>query len=142
MRRKVILLGASGNIGLQTIDIIKQQSDRFEIVGLSVGRDADNMLVSENAFLKKQLKYICTGSRRDDLTELYPDCQFFYGSEGLIELTSKPADLVINALQGFVGLLPTLNAIRHKVNVALANKETLVCGGELVMGNLRQAGTR
>ena len=140
MRRRVILLGASGNIGLQTIDIIKQQSDRFEIVGLSVGRDADNMLVSENEFLKKQVKYICTGNRRDDLAELYPDCQFFYGSEGLIELTSKSADLVINALQGFVGLLPTLNAIRHKVNVALANKETLVACGEIVMNEARRYG--
>ena len=79
MRKRVILLGASGNIGLQTIDIIKQQSDRFEIIGVSVGRDVENLLVTENEFLKKQVKYICTGRRRDDLAELYPDCQFFYG---------------------------------------------------------------
>ena len=140
MRKKVILLGASGNIGLQTIDIIKQQSDSFEIIGVSVGKDPGNTLLSECCFLKGQVRYICSSDVRDDLKQYYPDCEFFHGDEGLIELTSIKADLIINALQGFVGLLPTLNAIRHGTNVALANKETLVACGSIVMKEAREHG--
>ena len=138
MRKKVVLLGASGNIGRQTIDIIKQQPDRFEIIGVSVGRDPDNILLAEREFLAPQVKYICTSEEKPELAKHYAGCEFYHGRDGLIALTSVKADLIINALQGFVGLLPTLNAIKHGVNVALANKETLVACGEIVMEEARK----
>ena len=142
MKKKIILLGASGNIGLQTLDVIKQQSDSFEIIGVSVGKDPDNILLSECCFLSSQVRYICTAEEREDLYKYYPECQFVHGEEGLIELTSQKADLIVNALAGLVGLMPTLNAIRCGTDIALANKEILVACGSFVMKEARENGVR
>ena len=142
MRKNVILLGASGNIGQKTLDVIRQQPDRFRLVGVSVGNDPENVLTSQHDTLSETLESICSSEDREDLKNLYPECKFFTGEQGLIELTNQKADLVINALQGFVGLRPTLNAVNNGIDVALANKETLIAGGQIIMDAAKKKGVK
>lgn len=135
--KKVILLGATGSIGTQSIDVITHHSDEFTITALSCGR---NIAKLREILMMIDVSHICVARKEDYdmLKQEYPDKQFYYGNEGLLSLVSLEADIVINALVGFVGLAPSLRAIEtHKI-LALANKESLVVGGELVKAHLRK----
>ena len=130
--KKIILLGASGSIGLQVIDVVLQHSTDFEIIGLSVG---ENLSKLDEILTVIHPKHVCIKNASDlvGLKDKYQDTNFYCGAEGLISLVSLPeAQIVLNALMGFVGLVPTLEAIRLGKDIALANKETLVAGGMLV----------
>lgn len=132
MKKRILLLGASGSIGTQTIDIIEQHPEQYELVSFGVGKNIDYA----RKLLTKYPVSLISVERKEDSEELqkeFPHTRVTYGSEGLVELvTSVDYDLLVNALVGFVGLEPTLKALETKHNVALANKETLVVGGELV----------
>lgn len=131
--KKIVLLGASGSIGTQTLDVVRQHPDELRCIGLSVGKNIE--------WLKTHLRdhhYACVVVKeKEDQVELekqFPSQTFMHGEEGLIALASmKEADVLVNALVGFSGLVPTLKAIECKKTIALANKETLVVAGELVM---------
>ncbi len=130
--KKIVLLGASGSIGLQTIDVVKSNLDLFEIIGISIG---NNIEILEKLLLEINVKNVCVKNEKDFLIlkEKYKDINFYYGDEGLIHLVNlNNYDLLVNALVGFVGFKPTLTAIENKKDIALANKETLVVAGELV----------
>ncbi len=132
MRRKVIILGASGSIGSQTIDIVLQHSDMFEIIGLSVG---NNIKILEQFLSEHYLKYACVKNYNDylSLSSQFTQTEFFYGDKGLEELVCVEQNTIVcNGLQGIVGLLPTIRAIENHCDVAIANKETLVAGGDIV----------
>lgn len=132
MKKRILLLGASGSIGTQTIDIIEQHPEQYELVSFGVGKNIDYA----RKLLTKYPVSLISVERKEDSEELqkeFPHTRVTYGNEGLVELvTSADYDLLVNALVGFVGLEPTLKALETKHNVALANKETLVVGGELV----------
>lgn len=132
MKKRILLLGASGSIGTQTIDIIEQHPEQYELVSFVVGKNIDYA----RKLLTKYPVSLISVERKEDSEELqkeFPNTRVTYGSAGLVELvTSVNYDLLVNALVGFVGLEPTLKALETKHNVALANKETLVVGGELV----------
>ena len=132
MKKRILLLGASGSIGTQTIDIIEQHPEQYELVSFGVGKNIDY----SRKLLTKYPVSLISVERKEDSEELqkeFPHTRVTYGSAGLVELvTSVNYDLLVNALVGFVGLEPTLKALETKHNVALANKETLVVGGELV----------
>ena len=132
MKKRILLLGASGSIGTQTIDIIEQHPEQYELVSFGVGKNID---YARKLLIKYPVSLISV-ERKEDSEELqkeFPHTRVIYGNEGLVELvTSVDYDLLVNALVGFVGLEPTLKALETKHNVALANKETLVVGGELV----------
>lgn len=136
--KRLLLLGASGSIGRQTLDVVQHHSDEFQIVGLSVGHNI--------AFLHMLLKeispsYVCVAERcaYTELVDEYPDIKFFYGDEGLRLLVATDMyDVLVNAVVGFRGLVPTLTAIEHGKDVALANKESLVVGGPLVKEALKK----
>ena len=132
MKKRILLLGASGSIGTQTIDIIEQHLEQYELVSFGVGKNIDYA----RKLLTKYPVSLISVERKEDSEELqkeFPHTRVTYGSAGLVELvTSVNYDLLVNALVGFVGLEPTLKALETKHNVALANKETLVVGGELV----------
>ena len=132
MKKRILLLGASGSIGTQTIDIIEQHPEQYELVSFGVGKNIDYA----RKLLTKYPVSLISVERKEDSEELqkeFPHTRVTYGNEGLVELvTSVNYDLLVNALVGFVGLEPTLKALETKHNVALANKETLVVGGELV----------
>ena len=125
--KDVIILGASGSIGRQTIDIILNTKNEFRIVGMSLGRDLK--LAQELADLVKP----------EIITLREGDINFnglkYYGDEGLLKLASyktKNDMILVNALVGSSGLLPTIYAIKSKKDIALANKETLVMAGDII----------
>ena len=138
--RKVCILGASGSIGKQTIDVMEKNPSDFTLVGFSVGRKVKEI----RRILKKypDVKYICVKDEFDAINyqRRHPDIHFYWGDDGLISLiNSCNCDMVVNALVGFVGLKPTLVSLENNLIVCLANKEALVVGGELV-NNLLNSG--
>ena len=130
---RVCLLGASGSIGKQTIDVMQKNPQDFVLVAFSVGRQVKQI----NKILKKypQIGHICVKDEFDCINyqRRHPNIKFYWGDDGLnqIVLDSNP-DMIVNALVGFVGLKPTLTALENNKIVALANKEALVVGGQLV----------
>lgn len=134
--KRLILMGASGSIGTQAIDIIKAHDDQLELVGVSVGYNIDYLKKLLSEF---KLKYVYTIEQNNELIYKYPNIKFFYGEFGLQDLARvDDYDLLINALVGFAGFKPTLAAIRNKKDIALANKETLVAGGRIIYEALKQ----
>lgn len=131
--KNIVILGASGSIGLQTLDVISRHPDMFHCVGLSVKSRID--AVAHVLRLHSGL-LICVEKAEDAVKFSYefPQHQFVWGEDGLIQLAChEEADTVVNALVGFIGCKPTLAAIEAKKNIALANKETLVSAGKIVM---------
>ena len=136
--KKIILLGASGSIGTQTIDVIKHHQDEYELVAFSVGKRIQEV---HNILSEFDVKEVCVSSESDAqmLSKEYPHVHFTSGDEGLLHLVSlEEGNWVVNALVGSVGLRPTLVAIEHGKNIALANKETLVVGGKFVKEALKK----
>lgn len=130
---KVCLLGASGSIGRQTIDVMQKNPQDFDLVAFSVGRQTKQI----SKILKKYpgITRICVEDEFDciNFQRRHPNLHFYWGDDGLNQLvTDSGADMVVNALVGFVGLKPTLTALELNKIVALANKEALVVGGQLV----------
>lgn len=136
--KKICLLGASGSIGLSTCDVLKKFPDDFSLVAVSVNKRIDVLEDILKDF--KSIKYVCVCNENiDRLKEKYSNIIFFSKEEGLISLIEQcSCDIVVNALVGFVGLKPTVYAIENDINVALANKETLVVGGELINNLLKK----
>lgn len=130
--KRVCLLGASGSIGRQTLDVMSKNPSDFELVAFSVGRQTRKIKKIVKDF--PSVKYACVrkNAQRKYYQEQYPNIKFFSGDEGLLELINDDCDIVVNALVGFVGLKPTLTALERNKILCLANKESLVVGGELV----------
>lgn len=132
MKKKIIVLGASGSIGSQTMDVLLQHPDEFEIIAISVGKRIN---VLKDYLDKYPLKYACVQYQKDydQLIKDYPNTTFYYGDLGLEKLVSiEKVDVVCNALQGIVGLLPTIRALENHCDIAIANKESLVAAGDIV----------
>ncbi len=124
----IILLGATGSIGSMTLDLIRENN--INVIGLSLGRDISKSLSIVKEF---KPKYICV-RKDDDKAKFESLCDNIYvGDLGLEKLSEIPCDLVINALAGSIGLLPTVKAINAKNDIALANKESLVMAGDIIM---------
>lgn len=134
--KRLMLMGASGSIGTQAIDIIKAHSDQLELVGASVGNNIDYLIDILNNF---NIKYAYTIERNKVLEEKFPNTRFYYGYNGLCEMARlEDYDLLVNALVGFAGFRPTLEAIKNHKDIALANKETLVAGGKIIFDALKE----
>ena len=130
--KRIMLLGASGNIGQQVIDVWQQHPDLFTVTGVSAGHNVNTL---RDILKRFPIREACVRNEEDyrQLKTEFPQVSFHWGDRGLLELTdSDNYDLLVNALLGFSGLQPTLNAIKRGHDVALANKETLVAGGSLV----------
>ena len=128
--KRLMLMGASGSVGSQVVDVIKQHLDQLELVGVSVGKNINYLKELLNTF---NIKYAYTIDRNEDLINRYPNVTFFYGDDGLEKMAKlDDYDLFVNALLGFLGFKPTLAAINNHKDVALANKETLVAGGAII----------
>ncbi|WP_195258041.1 1-deoxy-D-xylulose-5-phosphate reductoisomerase [Bacillus paralicheniformis] len=132
--KNICLLGATGSIGEQTLDVIKAHDDKFQLTAMSFGKNAEKAAEIIETF---KPKYVSVGD--EHTYEALKQHSFSYtfktgiGEESLIEAAVSPeVDVVVNALVGSVGLLPTLKAMEHKKTVALANKETLVTAGHIV----------
>ncbi|MEG0528073.1 1-deoxy-D-xylulose-5-phosphate reductoisomerase [Amedibacillus sp. YH-ame6] len=137
--KRLVLLGASGSIGTQTINVVEHHCDEFKIIAFSIGHNID--MLHELIKRMPHVKHICVADKEDmeQLQNRYQDIEFYFGEEGLKELASlKDYDIFVNAIVGFRGLVPTLTAIEHDKCVALANKESLVAGGVLVKEALKK----
>ena len=131
--KRLVLLGASGSIGAQTVDIVQQHPDLFEIVSFGVGRNIAKAKEYLELFPDIHTFSVQYQEDAEVLQKQYPDKKVLSGEEGMEEIVSQDNyDVLVNALVGFAGFLPTLKAIETHHDVALANKETLVCGGELI----------
>lgn len=134
--KRLILMGASGSIGTQTIDVIKQHQDELELVGVSVGKNVDYLKEILDTF---KIKYAYTIEPDEELMEKYPDTKFYCGDNGLTSMANlSDYDMLVNALVGFTGFKPTLEAIKNHKDIALANKETLVAGGKIINEALKE----
>jgi len=131
--KKIVILGASGSIGRQTLDVVRQHPSLLKCVGISVGR---NIAWLRELLRNQSFELVCVQYENDAiaLRHEFPNQTFSVGEEGLIRLSTLPSiDTVVNALVGFSGLAPTLAAIHAHKAIALANKETLVVAGSWIM---------
>jgi len=138
--KKITILGVTGSIGMQTVDVVKHHRDEFEIIAMSAGHNIDLL---EQLIRELKVPYICVQCQKDQqyLQRKYPQYKFFYGEEGLIKIsTLTEVDIVLNAIVGFAGLLPTIEAIKAHKDIALANKETLVVAGHLIIPLVKEYG--
>ena len=136
--KKISLLGATGSIGLQTIDIILANQSEFKLVALSSGRNIEK---TREIITQLQPEIVSVQEEADALAlaKEFPNVQFTYGNKGLVEVATHPETTVlVNAVLGSVGLESTLAAIRMGKTIAIANKETLVTAGHLVMAEARK----
>lgn len=134
-RQKVVILGATGSVGVNTLRVIEQFPERFEVIGLTAYRNVKLLAEQARRFNPGKI----TVGRREEAEDLavslrMPSVQIGFGVEDLIEMaTLKDADLVVSSIVGAAGLVPTLAAVNAGKRIALANKETLVMAGRLVM---------
>jgi 1-deoxy-D-xylulose-5-phosphate reductoisomerase len=142
MTKSIAILGSTGSIGTQALDVIAQQPDRFRAEVLTAHRNAD-LLIEQARTFRPSLVVIADKSRYLQVKEALADLPITVesGTESLAEaMALAEVDMVLTALVGFAGLRPTLRAIEAGKPVALANKETLVVAGEIVMEAARKKG--
>ena len=130
---KVLLLGASGSIGSQTIDIIKEASDKFMLTAFSVGKNFEKAREILKNFPSVKHIYVIDRDKAKELKKEFPKVKIYSGSKGLAKLT-KAADytMCVDALVGFAGMEPAVIALKKDKVLCLANKEALVTGGQLI----------
>lgn len=129
--KNLLILGVSGSIGTQTVDVVEEHPDEFKIVACSIYHNKEYL---RELLKRHDIPYVGIHSKDEELENEFPNTQFFYGEKGLCELAKlEDYDLMVNALVGINGLLPTLSGLLAGKDIALANKETLVIGGDLVM---------
>lgn len=137
-KKKITILGSTGSIGTSTLEVIRQFPDRFEIVALAAGTNAQ-LLCEQIAEFRPRAVSVMNESVAESLFKLLkekhiPAPEVSHGSEGYKTTATHPdADTLVSAMVGAAGLVPTLAAIESGKDVALANKETLVIAGEIVM---------
>ncbi len=139
--KKITILGSTGSIGTQTLGVIAANPDRFCVTALTCGRNTA-LLAKQIAVFRPRL---AVTERREDALALaaqFPQVTFLHGRDGLIDAATADCDMVVNALMGMRGLEPTYHAILAGRDIALANKETLVAGGRLVMETVSEKGVR
>ncbi|MBI4452739.1 1-deoxy-D-xylulose-5-phosphate reductoisomerase [Candidatus Woesearchaeota archaeon] len=131
------ILGSTGSIGTQTLDIVRQFPNEFKVVGLTANKNSD-LLLKQIKELRPKAVAIMDKSKVDDLLN-FSSCQVYSGIEGLNRIASlNEADTIVNALVGSIGIEPTYHAARNKKNIALANKEALVAAGSVIMEEVKR----
>lgn len=132
--KRIAILGSTGSIGTQALDVISQHPDRFRATVLTAGSNADLLISQARAFLPDTV-VIADETRYDQVREALADLpvKVFTGSESLAQaVTGSEVDIVLTAVVGFAGLVPTVAAIKAGKTIALANKETLVVAGAII----------
>lgn len=134
-KQRIALLGSTGSIGVQTLDIVRENSDRFEVTTLTAHHNWQQLAQQAIEFNVDSV-VIADPKHYNDLSAAlasYP-IKVYAGDDAVAQVASDDnVDVVVNALVGYAGLLPTVAAVKRSKKIALANKETLVVGGEVVM---------
>lgn len=144
--KAITLLGSTGSIGTQTLDIVAQYPDQFRIVGMAAGRNIE-LLSQQIRQFRPQVVAIADPNQLPDLktaiADLDPQPQLLAGEAGVVEVAAYgDAESVITGIVGCAGLLPTIAAIKAGKDIALANKETLIAGGPVVLPLVEQYGVK
>ncbi|MGA9714375.1 MAG: 1-deoxy-D-xylulose-5-phosphate reductoisomerase, partial [Aeromicrobium sp.] len=148
MRKRVAILGSTGSIGTQALEVIAINPDRFEVVALAAGGNNPKLLAEQAITFNVPLVGVAQAQSVQDVQlALYAEAQrrgydqgehriprIVAGPDAAVEVARTPCDVVLNGMTGAVGLLPTLAALEAGTTLALANKESLIIGGELVTG--------
>lgn len=139
--KKIAVLGSTGSIGTQTLDVVKNHADILKIEVLAANA-SDELLEKQINEFKPSIAVLCDKNAYEKLKARYSgETKLLFGEEGLIEgVTSDKIDTVVTSLMGFAGLRPTMAAINAGKNISLANKETLVVAGEIVMRSAKEKG--
>lgn len=141
--KKISILGSTGSIGTQTLDVVRSNND-IEVVALAAGRNIKALAEQVREF---RPKLVCVAEEKDikELKLLISDisCEVCHGMEGLIRVaTHNEAEIVVTAVVGMMGIIPTIEAIKTGHDIALANKETLVTAGHIIMPLAREYNIR
>ncbi|MGN0036783.1 MAG: 1-deoxy-D-xylulose-5-phosphate reductoisomerase [Bacteroidaceae bacterium] len=134
MKKQIALLGSTGSIGTQALEVIAEQQDRYEVYALTAGSRVDQLIQQARRF-QPEVVVIADESKYPQLKEALADLpiKVYAGSDALAQVVEAgPIDMVLTAMVGYAGLRPTIAAIRAGKAIALANKETLVVAGELI----------
>ena len=140
--KRVTILGATGSIGTQTLDVISQNSDDFEVVALTASESVEKMAELIQRFCPSYA-VMKNEEKAEELRKLLPShsCEILYGMDGFVTVsTLKNVDVVVAAMVGMIGLRPVMEAIRAGKDIALANKETLVTAGHIIMPLAKEYG--
>ena len=139
--KKVTILGSTGSIGTQALDVIGRNREQFQIETLACGQNTELL---EQQIQKFSPKQAVTELEQDAcrLAKVYPKVDFLWGEKGLLAAAEDDSQILLNSLVGIRGLVPTYHAIQSGKDIALANKETLVAGGELIMKAVQEKGAR
>ena len=138
--KNIAVLGSTGSIGTQTLDVVRQHPDRFSVYMISANNNAE-LLVQQALQFHVPHVVICNPDKYAQVKAALPGVQVHLGIDAACELVQSPqVDVVVAAMVGFSGLKPTLAAVRAGKALALANKETLVAAGSLVMGEAARCG--
>ncbi|MDQ0299166.1 1-deoxy-D-xylulose-5-phosphate reductoisomerase [Salibacterium salarium] len=132
--KNIALIGSTGSIGTQTLDVIRKHPQQFRLVSIAAGQSVEKVIAQINEFQPR----IASVARKEDADKVMQQTNgktaVYYGKKGLIEAAVPPdGDLLMNAVVGSLGLEPTLQAIESGMDIGIANKETLVTAGHLVM---------
>ena len=140
--KHIYLLGSTGSIGMQTLEVMSTYQDQFKLMGCSLGSDDEKNKYILTTF-KPEIAALRYEKQLELYTSLYPNINFVNGSKGLIDVvTYGKSGVVVNALSGSAGLYPTIEAIKAKKDIALANKETLVMAGDIVNSYVKKYGVK
>lgn len=144
--KAISLLGSTGSIGTQTLDIVQQHPDQFRLVGIAAGNNVE-LLAQQVRQFRPEIVAICNeaklGELRDAIADLDYQPQLLAGDEGIVEVARYgDSEVVVTGIVGCAGLLPTLAAIEAGKDIALANKETLIAGGPVVLPLVEKHGVK
>lgn len=144
--KAITLLGSTGSIGTQTLDIVEHHPDKFRLVGIAAGRNV-TLLAEQVRQFKPEIVAIHDASKLAELkaaiADVDPQPQILAGAEGIVEVARYgDAEAVVTGIVGCAGLLPTIAAIEAGKDIALANKETLIAGGPVVLPLVEKHGVK
>ena len=138
--KKISILGSTGSIGTQALDVIAHNQDKFKVTALSCAKSLPLLCRQIEEFSPEAVS-VKDETDAKELADKYKDLEVFWGAEGLKTIASmESCDMVLNSLMGMKGLEPTMAAIESGKDIAFANKETLVAGGQLVMDAVKKHG--
>ena len=138
--KKISILGSTGSIGTQALDVIAHNQDKFKVTALSCAKSLP-LLCRQIEEFSPEAVAVKDEADAKELADKYKDLEVFWGAEGLKTIASmESCDMVLNSLMGMKGLEPTMAAIESGKDIAFANKETLVAGGQLVMDAVKKHG--
>lgn len=135
MKRQLAILGSTGSIGTQALEVVKEHSDLFEVYALTANNQVE-LLINQARRFMPEVVVIANEQKYPELKEALEDLpiKVWAGSDAIAQVVqSSPIDMVLTAMVGYAGLKPTIAAIKAEKAIALANKETLVVAGELIM---------